>query len=95
MTTPEFDMDKKFMYVEDNEDGTMTWTVNLKGIEVPEEFEEDLADMKDEDFLITFVAPMRFEDLVGPMFGGLDSATLLTRLHETGVIIPNSPDDHL
>ncbi len=70
------DMSKKFMYLEDNGDGTVTITLNLK---------EAFGGTCDN---VTVVQQGSIESLIGSLAGSIPEATV-SEFHQGGTVIPN------
>lgn len=74
---------KRFMHIEDNGDGTMTWTMNFSGIE----FDGEKEDGED----LTIVIPASFENMLQQIAGGR-GFDFFTEMRDQVLVIPESPE---
>lgn len=91
----EFDTSKDFIYMEDNNDGTVTITMNLpetlkhiEALELPDDEEMDFGET-----LMTAVMEFGFKEMVMAMLGMTDEEAFQKAATLSFTIIPNTPED--
>ena len=77
---PEFDRSKNYMYMQDNEDGTVTMEMNFAMVDIHD----------------IIVIDLKFEDLMTAMAFAAQAlpTEVIADMHGHMTLVPNSPEDN-
>lgn len=88
-------MSKNFVYIEDNGDGTSTYTVHIPQV-IVDMLGDQIDPVEDADLIndcVTAIVELSFEDIATSLMGVPEAEGTLQDFYDKTTVIPHSPEE--